>query len=106
VPLVQENSLASFGAVRPAAGGTIDPVQQTAFGDAVDLHQSDYPRSVDENGNADCEGGQRGYVNEGSVLSNHRTPGSQGPTYTGRARVPAGETFSAEPDGIAPQVLP
>ena len=106
VPLVQQNSLASFGAVRPAAGGTVDPVQHTLFGDAVDLHQSDYPRSVDEQGNADCEGGQRGYVRQGSVVSNHRTPGSQGPTYTGRARVPAGQTFSAEPNGIAPSVLP
>ena len=34
------------------------------------------------------------------------TPGNQGPTYKGRARVPDGQTFSSRPDGIAPQVEP
>jgi virulence factor Mce-like protein len=105
-PLVQENSLSSYGAVRPAAGGTVDPVSQALQGDAVDLHQSDYPRAVDEHGNADCESGQRGYPNNGQVFLDHRTPGNQGPTYKGRPRVPAGETFSAEPTGLAPSVLP
>ena len=33
-----------------------------------------------------------------------RTPGDQGPTFTGLKRVPPGETFSAEPDGTAPKV--
>jgi virulence factor Mce-like protein len=106
VPLTQQNSLASFGAVRHATGTTIDPVQHAVFGDVVNLHQSDYPRAVDENGNADCEAGQRGYLDEDSVYLTHRTPGNQGPTYTGRPRVPAGQSFSAEPTGIAPSVLP
>jgi len=104
-PLAQENSMSSFGAVRPAAGGTIDPIQKEAFGDAAALHASDYGRAVDESGNADCEAGQRGYPGEGTY-TNHRTPGNQGPTYKGRPRVPEGQSFSAEPTGIAPSVLP
>jgi hypothetical protein len=35
-----------------------------------------------------------------------RTPGSQGPTFDGRPRIPDGQTFSNEPNGIAPQVNP
>ncbi len=106
VPLAQQNSLASFGAVRHATGPPTDPVSHAVFGDVVNLHQSDYPRAVDENGDADCEGGQRGYLNEDQVVQNHRTPGNQGTTYSGRARVPAGQSFSAEPTGLAPSVLP
>ncbi len=106
VSLTQPNSLASFGAVRPASGGEADPLTHAIFGDPVAIHQADYNRAVDENGNADCEGGQRGYLDEGQVSTNHRTPGSQGPTYSGRARVPEGQSFSAEPNGIAPSVLP
>ncbi|HEV7805988.1 MAG TPA: MlaD family protein [Solirubrobacteraceae bacterium] len=105
-PLLQKNSIGAFGATRPAAGGTIDPVQKALLGDAVALHQADYNRYVDEHGDADCEGGQRGYLDNDGVSTNHRTPGNQGPTYTGRARVPAGQSFSAEPTGIAPSVLP
>ena len=105
-PLLQQNSLGSFGAVRPASGQSTDPLQHTLSGDVVNLHQADYARAVDEQGNADCEGGQRGYLNNDAVFQQHRTPGSQGPTYTGRPRVPAGQSFSAEPTGIAPSVLP
>ena len=94
----------AVGATEPAAGGEIDPVQHAVFGDAAELHASDYPRAVDENGNADCEGGQRGYPD--GIYLNRRTPGNQGPTYKGRARVPEGQSFSAEPTGIAPSVLP
>jgi virulence factor Mce-like protein len=105
-PVAQTNSMLNYGAVRPAAGGAIDPAQKQLFGDAAALHQADYARAVDERGNADCEGGQRGYPNENSVSTNHRTPGSQGPTFKGRPRVPAGQSYSAEPTGIAPSVLP
>jgi virulence factor Mce-like protein len=105
-PLLQRNSIGAFGATRPAAASTIDPVQKTLLGDAVALHQADYNRYVDEHGDADCEGGQRGYLDNDSVSTNHRTPGNQGPTYKGRSRVPAGQSFSAEPTGIAPSVLP
>jgi virulence factor Mce-like protein len=103
-PLAQKNSLGAYGATRPAAGGPIDPVQRALLGDAAGLHQSDYGRAVNENGDADCESGQRGYP--GEVFLGHRTPGTQGPTFTGRPRVPAGESFSAEPTGLAPPVLP
>jgi hypothetical protein len=33
------------------------------------------------------------------------TPGNQGPTFTGRAHVPAGETFTRSPS-TGPQLLP
>jgi hypothetical protein len=105
-PPAQTNSMFNYGAVRPAAGGAIDPAQKQLFGDAAALHQADYARAIDAQGNADCESGQRGYPNENSVSTNHRTPGNQGPTFKGRPRVPAGESFSAEPTGIAPSVLP
>jgi virulence factor Mce-like protein len=104
-PPTQTNSMMTTGAVRPANGGTSDPVQKALFGDPVALHGSDFGRAVDENGNADCEAGQRGYPGEG-IYTNHRTPGIQGPTYKGRARVPEGQSYSAEPTGIAPSVLP
>jgi hypothetical protein len=69
---------------------------------------------VTPTGEADCESGQRGYLERlatgyppnYNIVVDPRTPGAQGPTYKGRARVPAGQTFSSEPDGIAPQVLP
>jgi len=69
---------------------------------------------VDEQGNADCENGQRGYRNrvaEGAppglnIAVDARTPGNQGATFTGKPRVPAGQTFSAEPTGRAPKVTP
>jgi virulence factor Mce-like protein len=92
-PLAQANSLGTIGAAKPSS--TV----------AAALHQSDYGRAVDENGAADCEAGQRGYPTE-APFTNHRTPGNQGPTFKGRARVPAGQSYSAEPTGIAPPVLP
>lgn len=104
-PLTETNSIESYGAVRPAATTTTDPATQAVFGDGVALHQSDYGRAVDAHGNADCESGQRGYPGDG-VYTDHRTAGDQGPTYKGIAHVPKGESFSAEPDGIAPSVLP
>lgn len=109
VPLDQTNGMASFGATRPADGtGAL----LTATGDPAALHAQPYGRAVDENGNADCEQGQRGYLNrvaEGApaglnVAVDPRTPGIQGSTYTGQTRVPAGQTFSAEPTGRAPQI--
>lgn len=108
----QANSLSSFGATKPVdggglPGGGIGP-------DPAALHNQPYGRAVDEQGNADCENGQRGYLNrvaEGApaglnIAVDARTPGIQGTTYTGKPRVPAGETFSAEPTGRAPKVTP
>jgi virulence factor Mce-like protein len=111
-PLVQENSMMSMGKPSPASGGRIDPLQKALFGDAAALHAQLYHAAVDANGNADCESGQRGYPERLAtgypenlkIVVDSRTPGSQGPTYTGRARVPAGQSFSNEPGGIAPPV--
>jgi virulence factor Mce-like protein len=110
----QTNSMNSFGATAPANGQGADPVTTAVLGDPANLHAQPYGRAVDEQGNADCESGQRGYPDrlaEGADPSLHvavdpRTPGDQGPTRTGLPRVPAGETFSAEPAGTAPKVAP
>ena len=108
----QQNSMNSFGATQPANGQGADPLSVALMGDPVNLHAQPYGRAVDQNGNADCESGQRGYPDRlaaGADPSLHiavdaRTPGDQGPTFTGLAHVPPGETFSAEPGGTAPKV--
>ncbi|HEY0345866.1 MAG TPA: MlaD family protein [Solirubrobacteraceae bacterium] len=113
-PFLQENSMDSFGAPRPANGGSIDPVQKALFGDAAAFHGQEYGAAVTPSGAADCESGQRGYLDRLAkdypsnlhIVVDPRTPGAQGPTYKGRPSVPAGETFSSEPDGIAPKVGP
>jgi virulence factor Mce-like protein len=110
-PLGQKNSMMSFGAAQPANGGAIDPVQHALFGDAAALHDQGPGAAVTASGDADCESGQRGYptrLADGypsnlNVALDAHTPGVQGPTYKGRARVPAGESFSAEPTGLAAQ---
>ncbi len=112
-PPEQENSLTTFGRARPANGGHVDPVQHAIFGDAVALHGQDYGAAIDAAGEADCESGQRGYpgrLAEGypadlNIAVDPRTPGTQGPTYKGRARVPEGQSFANEPTGIAPSVV-
>ena len=113
---LQQNSPASFGATEPAnaqpSQGAPAP-SLPAFGDPVNLHAQPYGRAVDEQGNADCETGQRGYPERLAsglperfrIAVDPRTPGSQGPTFTGRPRVPDGQTFSAEPTGLAPRVV-
>ncbi|MEA2171423.1 MAG: phospholipid/cholesterol/gamma-HCH transport system substrate-binding protein [Solirubrobacteraceae bacterium] len=71
------------------------------------LHAQAYGAAIDANGNADCETGQRGFPNHLArgfpagfpLVADPQTPGDQGPTFTGRARVPAGETFSATAEG-------
>ncbi|MEA2148791.1 MAG: phospholipid/cholesterol/gamma-HCH transport system substrate-binding protein [Solirubrobacteraceae bacterium] len=113
-PLTQPNSMATFGAARPANGGTVDPISKALTGDAAALHDQIYNAAVDANGNADCESGQRGYPTRAAtgfpsdlnIAVDSRTPGSQGPTYKGRPSVPAGQTFSSVPNGIAPPVGP
>jgi hypothetical protein len=112
VPPGQRNGLSSFGAVRPADG--TGSVVNNAGADPAALHAQPYGRAVDEQGNADCENGQRGYPNrlaagapeDLNIVVDSRTPGNQGPTFTGLPRVPAGQTFSAEPAGRGPKVAP
>ncbi|HWT91927.1 MAG TPA: hypothetical protein VN238_02950, partial [Solirubrobacteraceae bacterium] len=112
---LQPNGPATFGASEPANGGPNLPTLPGigTLGDSVNLHAQPYGRAVDENGNADCETGQRGFPRrlapEGfrpdlNIAVSARTPGNQGPTYSGKPKVPEGQTFSAEPTGLAPQV--
>jgi hypothetical protein len=103
-PSRQRNALTSFGAAEPANGEPSDPVDQAENGDPVNLHAQAYGRAIDEQGNADCENGQRGYPQRlaktappnFNIAIDPRTPGNQGPTFTGRPRVPEGQTFTAE----------
>jgi ABC-type transporter Mla subunit MlaD len=80
------------------------------LGGNVTFRSPTYGAAVDNAGNADCETGQRGYPRMLNYFDpQHRpfdtdqhTPGNQGPTYAGRTHVPAGETFSRNPE-IGPQ---
>jgi virulence factor Mce-like protein len=95
----QEDSLGSMGADEPANGK--DAVGTPQYG-----QDQPYGAAVAPDGRADCEAGQRGFVERQArffpsqyhVARDPRSPGLQGPTFTGRARVPTGETFTAEPE--------
>jgi virulence factor Mce-like protein len=98
----QANNVGSAGATAPVDGGVPD----TPLGGDEYLHSQNYGAAIDNQGNADCETGQRGYpLKLNSFDPQHRdlgidphTPGDQGPTYHGVARVPKGETFSRNPE--------
>jgi virulence factor Mce-like protein len=99
----QDNSVMQAGAVEPANGE--NHVEGT--GDPQFLHAQAFPAAVTASGQADCEGGQRGYPRKLARLATDprfqvavdpRTPGAQGPTYAGRRRVPRGQTYSPEPE--------
>jgi hypothetical protein len=103
----QLNNVGSAGAYAPVNGGVADsPLGGNAF-----LHGPAYGAAVDNQGNADCEIGQRGYPKklnyydpqQRNLESDPHTPGDQGPTFKGRAHVPAGETFSRNPQ-FGPQL--
>jgi ABC-type transporter Mla subunit MlaD len=104
----QANNVGSQGATAPVDGGVPD----TPLGGNEFLHAQPYGAAIDNQGNADCETGQRGYplkLNyfdpQGRTLAvDPHTPGDQGPTYAGRPRVPAGETYSRNPT-TGPQLL-
>jgi len=101
----QSNDVNAFGASRPANGEGVNPAT-APLGDPVFLHAQPYGRLVDEAGNADCETGQRGYVerladgapSEYKIAVDPRTPGNQGTTFSGRTKVPDGQTFTSEPE--------
>ncbi len=113
-PLLQHNSIAALGATEPVNGGTPDPITKAVSGDPANFHDQIYNAAIDESGNADCEAGQRGYPERLAtgfpekyrIAVDTSTPGNQGPTFKGRARVPEGQTFSSEPNGTAPPVEP
>ena len=120
----QTNGIGAMGAAEPAAGEGVLPGQTPQF-----LHGQPYGAAVDDNGNADCETGQRGYLKRlntlgvkdpqtgqpFNIVTDPHTPGNQGPTYAkwinGRPtglntdHVPAGETFTREPS-TGPQLDP
>jgi phospholipid/cholesterol/gamma-HCH transport system substrate-binding protein len=107
---LQPNNLGQQGATAPANGGGSDSLLS---GGNEFLHAQAYGAAIDNQGNADCETGQRGYPKRLNYFDpEHRdlatdahTPGNQGPTYSGRAKVPAGETFSRNPT-TGPQLTP
>ncbi|HWE08120.1 MAG TPA: MlaD family protein [Solirubrobacteraceae bacterium] len=98
----QPNNLGQQGATAPANGGGST---STISGGNEYLHSQTYGAAVTSNGTADCETGQRGYplkLNHldpqgRDLVTDAHTPGSQGPTYAGRAQVPKGETFTRSP---------
>ena len=105
----QRNGYGSIGAAEPVMGeGYQGPPQR---GESAYLHGQAHGAAVNDNGTADCENGQRGYMagnlatfapsknsqnTPTQVIFDPHTPGSQGPTFAGRQRVPPGETFSRE----------
>jgi hypothetical protein len=98
----QPNNVGQQGAVAPVNGGGTETLET---GGNEFLHSQAYGAAINSAGNADCETGQRGYVKklnffdpQGRNLAvDAHTPGNQGPTFTGRAHVPKGETFSRNP---------
>ncbi|MDQ3742368.1 MAG: hypothetical protein M3320_07420 [Actinomycetota bacterium] len=94
-------SIGSIGARQPSNG------EPTVSGAPMNLHTNVYTAAVDHAGNADCESGQRGYLQKLTTYNNDpnlkivtdpHIPGNQGPTLTGRPRVPEGQTFTRLPE--------
>jgi hypothetical protein len=97
----QPNNVNTQGATAPVNGGGVDsPLGGNAY-----FHNQNYGAAIDNQGNADCETGQRGYPKRlnyfdpqrRNLVTDQHTPGDQGPTFAGRSHVPAGETFSRNP---------
>jgi ABC-type transporter Mla subunit MlaD len=93
-------SLGSIGARQPVNG------EETISGNPMNLHSNVYTAAVTHDGRADCESGQRGYLEKLTtynddpnlkIVTDPHIPGAQGPTYTGRPRVPEGQTFTRLP---------
>ena len=102
----QSNGISSSDAVVPANGEGY--ISATSFrGDPQYLHAQAFGAAVNDNGTANCESGQRGYVYHWATgeparfrtVGNTHDPVDVGPTYMGRAQVPAGETFDRMPQG-------
>ncbi len=99
-------SVGQQGATAPVDGTSgSDTPPLTVFGGKQFLHAQAYGAAIDNQGNADCETGQRGWPKKlnrfdpqgRNLVVDPHTPGDQGPTFHGRSRVPAGETFSRSP---------
>jgi virulence factor Mce-like protein len=95
----QDDAFGSMGANAPANG---DGVEQ---GTPQYLQGPAYGAAITNTGAADCEAGQRGFLYRNARNADPRfhvsvdpnNPGAQGPTFKGRPRVPAGETFARRP---------
>jgi phospholipid/cholesterol/gamma-HCH transport system substrate-binding protein len=99
---LQPNNEGAAGANVPVNGGGSDNI---LTGGNETYHQQNYGAAIDNQGNADCETGQRGYPlrlnhfdpqHRNFAIDQH-TPGDQGPTFHGLSRVPPGETFTRNP---------
>ena len=99
-------SVGQQGAVTPVNGTAgSDSPPLTVFGGLEYLHAQSYGAAIDNNGNADCETGQRGWPRklnqfdpQGRNLAlDAHTPGNQGPTFHGRAHVPARRDVQSQP---------
>jgi virulence factor Mce-like protein len=98
---LQANNLGTPDAAAPANGGG----STSLLGGNEYLHNQNYGAAIEPSGVADCETGQRGYPHmlnaadpkHRQIVTDPHTPGDQGPTYAGRTRVPAGETYSRNP---------
>jgi ABC-type transporter Mla subunit MlaD len=95
------SQLGSIGAVTPANG------EEVVSGSPYFLHVNAYGAAINRDGTADCEPGQRGYIERAAAFSpkelkivvDPRIPGSQGTTFKGRDAVPPGQTFRRAPGG-------
>jgi hypothetical protein len=107
----QPNNPSTEPASAPQNGNTPASALTSPLGGNGYTHAPAYGAAIDNQGNADCEGGQRGYaLKENYFDPQHRdldtdahTVGDQGTTFAGLSRVPAGETYSREPT-TGPQV--
>jgi hypothetical protein len=94
----QDDAVGSMGADEPANGQNPKATAQYA-------QNQPYAAAITPDGKADCETGQRGWLERNAggldakyrVNLNPRTPGAQGPTFTGAPQVPAGQTYAASP---------
>ena len=113
----QRNSYGDMGATEPVMG---EGYEGDPRGDNAFFHGQGHHAAINNDGTADCENGQRGYMKGNlatfaasknslgtpvTALFDPHTPGSQGPTYSGRQKVPTGETFSRENE-IGPRLAP
>ncbi|MDX6651200.1 MAG: phospholipid/cholesterol/gamma-HCH transport system substrate-binding protein [Solirubrobacteraceae bacterium] len=103
------NGYGSMAATEPVMGEAYQGPPQR--GANAFFHGQAHGAAVNNNGTADCENGQRGYMagnlatfgpaqnSQGTPITaifDPHTPGSQGPTFAGRTRVPPGQTYSRE----------
>ena len=97
----RDPNMGTIGARTPSNG------EPTVSGAPVSLHSNVYSAAVTHDGQADCESGQRGYLEklttyndnpDVKIVTDPHIPGAQGPTFTGRPRVPEGQTFTRLPE--------